>query len=64
MITNANEVAASSTGFPRLSWTARARDKRNRGIMGMSVKRERGVMGRKRRGFFFPSHHSLRPRFP
>ena len=59
MITSANEIAASSTGFPRLSWTARAGDKRNRGMMRMSVKREQGVMGTKRRGFFSPSHSSL-----
>ena len=54
MITNANEVAASSTGFPRLSWTARARDKRNRGIMGMSVKRERGSDGKEKKRLFLP----------
>ena len=54
MITNANEVATSSTGFPRLSWTARARDKRNRGIMGMSVKRERGSDGKEKKRLFLP----------
>ena len=39
--------------FPRLSgdWgtRARAREKRERGMMGTSFERERGVMGRKRR---------------
>ena len=59
MITYANKVAASSTGLLRLSGTARAGDKRNRRMVGMSVERERGVMGRKRRGFFSPSHSSL-----
>ena len=64
MITYPNEVAASSRGFPRLSGTARAGNKRNRRKMGMSVERERGVTGRTGRGFFSPSHHSLRPHFP
>ena len=63
------EGAASSTGFPKAKWglgNSRAREKRERGMMGTSVERERGVMGRKRRElrFFSPSHHSLRPRFP
>ena len=63
------EGAASSIGFPKAKWglgNSRAREKRERGMMGTSVERERGVMGRKRRElrFFSPSHHSLRPRFP
>ena len=52
-----------SRAFPRLSGTAGAGDKREMGMMGMSVERERGVMGRTGRVFFSPSHHSLRPRF-
>ena len=57
---------------PKAEWglgNTRAREtseKRERGMMGTSVGRERGVLGRKRRerGFFSPSHLSLRPRFP
>ena len=43
---------ASSTGFPKAKWglwNSRAREKRERGMMGTSVEREHGVMGRKRR---------------
>ena len=61
---------------PKAKWgvgNSRAREtseKRERRMMGTSVEREQGVMGRKRRErgkslrFFSPSHHSLRPRFP
>ena len=64
---------ASSTCSPKAKWglgNSRACEKRERGMMGTSVEREREVMGRKRRErgkllpFFSPSHHSLRPRFP
>ena len=41
------EGAASSTGFPKAKLglgNSRAREKRERGMMGTSVERERGVM--------------------
>ena len=46
------KAPASSTGFPKAKWglgNSRAREKRERGMMGTSFERERGVMGRKRR---------------
>ena len=39
--------SASSTGFPRAKWglgNSRAREKREGGMMGTSVERERGVL--------------------
>ena len=40
-------TSASSTGFPKAKWglaNSRAREKRERGMMGTSVERERGVI--------------------
>ena len=52
------EGAASSTGFPKAKWglgNSRAREKRERGLMGTSVERERGVSEREReRELFLP----------
>ena len=46
-------MPASSTGFPKAKWglgnSRAAREKRERGMMGTSVEREREVMGRNRR---------------
>ena len=45
--TTGNILSASSTGFPRAKWglgNSRAREKREGGMMGTSVEREREVM--------------------
>ena len=55
-------VAASSTGFPVAQWgvarsnTLETSEKDKRGMMGTSVEREQGVMGRES---FSPSQPAL-----
>ena len=56
-------LTASSIGFPKENTReVETREKCERQMMGMSVERERGVMGRKRRFLLVPSFQSLETR--